>query len=266
MMNFYSRKMYRWVSVIVFTAFFLGFTMAATAQAADDLKISVGLGVGVAPEYEGADESEGVPLPFLDFTWDSGRYIRLFGNVLKANIISGDKWSLGPVLQYRRDRDDVDSDQVDRMDEIDATVEGGAFVGYQIGKWGISFKLVHDLSDEHDGMLATLRGSYNTSFKNDWSFGIGLSSTYADDDYMETYFSVTPENRGTSALPLYEAEGGIKDITLDLNARYNFNSNWGIMGIAAITKLTGDADDSPVVDDEGDDTQFMGGIMVIYRF
>ena len=38
------------------------------------------------------------------------------------------------------------------------------------------------------------------------------------------------------------------------------------MGILRYTRLVGDAEDSPVVDDEGDENQFFGGVLVKYSF
>ncbi len=38
------------------------------------------------------------------------------------------------------------------------------------------------------------------------------------------------------------------------------------MGLLSYKHLLGDAEDSPVVDDEGDANQFSGGILVFYKF
>jgi outer membrane protein len=38
------------------------------------------------------------------------------------------------------------------------------------------------------------------------------------------------------------------------------------MGLASYKRLLGDAEDSPVVNDEGDENQLMGGVLVTYTF
>jgi len=106
---------------------------------------NIGLGVGMAPDYEGSDDSEAAPVLFGRYNWDSGRYVALGGTQeagkalrLRANLISDEMWELGPVLQYRMERDDVDDNQVDRMKDIDAATELGAFVGFKSGPWSAS--------------------------------------------------------------------------------------------------------------------------------
>jgi outer membrane scaffolding protein for murein synthesis (MipA/OmpV family) len=41
---------------------------------------------------------------------------------------------------------------------------------------------------------------------------------------------------------------------------------WGIAAIANVNRLTGDAEDSPIVADHGSATQFTAGVFLSYRF
>ena len=233
---------------------------------AADLKTSLGLGIGMAPDYEGSEDYEAVPLPYASVTWDdSGRYVLLEGESLRANLLS-DNWQLGPMLQYRRGRDDVDNNKVDRMKDIDDAVEAGAFLAYKTGPWKFGIDAVADISDEHDGCLVTLRGAYTFDISEEFKLTTVASTTYADDDYMETYFQVDSKNVRDSGLDLYEADGGIKDVGLSLVADYDLNEKWSILGLVSYTQLLDDAKDSPVVDDEGDDSQMFLGVIGIYHF
>ncbi|MBW2539259.1 MAG: MipA/OmpV family protein [Deltaproteobacteria bacterium] len=50
---------------------------------------------------------------------------------LKANVITHDRWRVGPLVRYRSKRDDdVDNAKVAKMREVDGTVEVGAFAGF----------------------------------------------------------------------------------------------------------------------------------------
>ena len=261
------------MAVFLVSLIFVG--LPAVSSAAGDVKYSIGAGVGVVPDYEGSEDYTAVPVPHFSAQWTSGRYIKLDGNVLKANLLANDRWSLGPVLQYRGERDDdVDNNKVAKMDKIDAAVEAGAFLGYKLAlfhvapkydSWDIGAQLVTDASGEHDGMLATARTGY--TFKNDrMSTRIGASVTYADDDYMDTYFSVSASDANRSGLKKYKAESGVKDVGLDLTLRLKMNENWAVRGVFAYIALLEDAKDSPLVDDEGDSGQFKGSVVVIYNF
>lgn len=233
---------------------------------ASDVKTSIGLGMGMAPDYEGSEENEAVPLPYARVTWgDNGNYVLLNGNNVRANLWS-EKWQAGPILQYRKDRDSVDNSRVNRMKDIDSAVEVGAFIAYKSGPWRFGFDLVADISDEHDGSLSTLWGGYTYTYMENLKITTTLSITEASDNYMETYFQVDSKNVGTSGLPFYNASGGIKDVGLSVVADYSLNKSWSIMGICSYTRLVEDAEDSPVVDDEGSENQLFFGVMGIYHF
>ena len=234
---------------------------------------NIGLGVGMAPDYEGSDDSEAAPVLFGRYNWDSGRYVALGGTQeagkalrLRANLISDEMWELGPVLQYRMERDDVDDNQVDRMKDIDAATELGAFVGFKSGPWSASLTYATDVSDEHDGSVADLAGSYQLPINDQFSLIFGASVSYADSDYMDTYFGVNANNRGTSTLSSYSADGGLKDVGLSLTAKYHLNKSWGLQGGLTYYRMLNDAEDSPLVDDVGDRNQLNASMAVIYAF
>jgi outer membrane protein len=188
-------------------------------------------------------------------------------NRVKANVIGSKNWSLGPMVQYRGKRDDdVENDKVKEMREVDPAVEVGGFLGVTPGNWHLTVLLGQDVNDAHDGMVAVLEGGYTMPLEKGVKLGITAFTSYVDDDYMETYFSVDADNAGRSGLDEYEAEGGMKDYGVMLNLAYAPWTHWGITGILGWKQLIGDAADSPVVEDEGSDGQPFAGVMATYRF
>lgn len=243
---------------------FLALLLAASPVWA--LNGMVGLGAGMAPDYEGSEDSTGVPLFLFQHNYDSGRFVNLNGPKLKVNLIADKQVSLGPVLNYRFERDDVDNDQVDAMDKVDAAFEAGVFGGVNINNVLLGLELLADVSDEHDGYLAEASIGYRWKAMPELTVTPTVFLTYADDDYMDTYFGVNPGNKGNSGLPNYSADSGLKDVGLNLVAHYTPWQNWGIMGLLSYKTLLNDAKDSPLVDDVGDDKQFMFGLMATYRW
>ena len=47
---------------------------------------------------------------------------------------------------------------------------------------------------------------------------------------------------------------------------YRFAEAWSLTGIVAYSRLFSQAADSPIVDDEGDENQFLAGLLVNYSF
>ena len=94
----------------------------------------------------------------------------------------------------------------------------------------------------------------------------GEYTTWADEDYMEAYFEIDNRDSDRSGLRKFGADSGLKDVGLNLAASFKPWRHWGLMGLVSYKRLLNDAEDSPVVDDEGDENQFVGGILVIYNF
>jgi MipA family protein len=252
------------MAVVLASLVFVGVPAISSAA---DVDYSIGAGVGFVPDYEGSEDYAAAPVPFFSAQWKSGRYIKIDGAVLKINLLANDALSLGPVLQYRAERDDdVDNKRVSKMRKIDAAIEAGAFLGYKLDSWDFSIQVATDASGEHDGTLASARTGYTIKIDKGLSTRVGASVTYADDDYMDTYFSVDANNAVRSGLSKYKAESGIKDIGVDWMLRYNMTGNWDIRGTLAYIALLNDAKDSPLVEDEGESGQFMASVVVIYNF
>ena len=227
---------------------------------------SIGLGVGSVPDYEGSEDNQAVPLLMLKGKYDSGRSFSLQGTNLKVNVVPSKTYSFGPVLNYRMERDDVENDKVDAMKDIDAATELGVYGAVDINSWLLGVEFLADVSDEHDGMLTQVSAGYRWKAANNLSILPKVFTTYADDDYMDTYFGVNPGNKGSSGLPNYEADGGFKDVGLSLVVDYTPWEHWGVMGLLSYSALLDDAKDSPLVDEEGDDKQMSIGLMGTYRW
>ena len=234
----------------------------------------VGLGVAYGPDYEGGDDYEATPAPFGAYHWASGRYIDLGGTGGSENaarltfnaLTNKTAWEFGPVAQYRLKRDDVDNNKVDRMKEVDAATELGAFVGWQGDRLGLSTTLAADVSDEHGGYLWYIEGKYKIPVNDSFTLALGAHLTWADEDYTDTYFGVKGSDVARSGLSKYSADDGFKDTGLSLTGHYKFNDKWGIAANVAYTRMLGDAEDSPLVNDEGDKNQYGGVVAVTYSF
>lgn len=270
---------------LIAAAVLLGSTLTATsAMAYDDVSGVadtggtgfVGLGVAFKPDYEGSDDSEGTIAPFGRYNWASGRYVSLGGTGgsehaarLKLNVLTkdgGGNFELGPLLQFRMKRDDIDNNQVDNMRDVDSATEAGAFVGFKSGNWSADLAFATDVSDEHDGSLVYLNGGYKIPVNDKFDMKLGAHVTWADDDYMDTYFGVDVGNSIRSGLRVYRADGGIKDAGISVTGHYKINNTWGVAGNLGYTKMMNDAKDSPLVDRVGDDAQIAGVVAVTYRF
>jgi MipA family protein len=229
-------------------------------------KTSLGLGAGLAPDYEGSDDYTAIPMVYGRYSYGDGAYLQLQGTELKWNILT-DKVEFGPLLQYRMSRNDVESNRVEKMDKVDAALAAGAFLTGRIDNWSATVKFAADISGEDTGYTVTLGGNYLAKVSEKLRMTFGLSTTYASEDYMETYFQIDDGNRGNTTLKNYNANNGeFKDVGLHMTANYSFNSSWSLVGNLGYKRLVNDAKDSPIVDDAGSADQFFLGATAVYTF
>ena len=241
----------------------LDVTMAESAGIGTSI---FGLGVGYAPDYEGSNEYEAVPLVQARVNWRQGYFVSFLGNSLRANLIPSQNWHLGPLLRYRRERSDVKDDKVDKMRKVDAAMEVGLFGGYNWERWMTVLSVAKDVAAGHHGVIGELGLGYKIPLETLGQMTLFASTSYADSDYMRTYFDVDATDAARSGLNTYSADSGFKDVGAGVAWQYNFNRNWGMLALARYTRLLDEAKDSPVVDDEGDANQLFGGLVFNYRF
>lgn len=252
--------------------------LQAAAQAFIELETvptTLGVGVATVPDYHGSDDNTGVIAPFFRHTFSpSNRYIQLNATELTLNLLNSPGFRLGPVLNYHPGRDDdVDDDVVKRMRPIDDTVEAGIF-GEVVwmepknprNRLIAGVTLLQDVGGESDGLRARFNVRYWRQISQAVDLHLGAGLTYADSDYTNHYFSVTPQNVGTSGLPFFTASSGVNEYFFTLGALGYFSRNWlGFAGIR-VAELSGDAKDSPIVSQRGSSTQFIGGAGVAYMW
>jgi outer membrane protein len=267
--------------VLMAVAIFAGLGQRAQAQQAGGIVIDlpevrnyVSLGAGVIPDYMGSDDyTAGVAPAGLIKFGESDRYARLLVTELSVNVLDSRNWSLGPVLNYRFARDDVDDSAVKLMRDIDGTFEAGVFAGWTwIGeddprhRFTASVQFLHDAMDEHEGYIASISARYFQPVTLPLTLSIGMTATYGSSDYMQTYFGVDSDNAARSGLSEFNAGSGLRDVRIPVMAIYSLSPKWHIAGGLIYSKLLDDASDSPIVDDRGSSSQLFAGLGVAYAW
>jgi outer membrane protein len=254
------------VLVTLVVGMFVISLIASQSVKAQDTNLAVGLGIGVAPDYEGSEDYQAVPLPYVQVRWSNHMSLNWLGNKVKANLIPSPIWRGGVVGEYIAERDDVDNNRVDDLKDVDSSIMLGGFLGFEYQNWSADIEAMVDVADGNDGNLIRLNAGYRIPIDRTWNLSLGAFTTWADDDYMEAYFKISGADSSRSGLSRFNADSGFKDVGLNLAASFKPWRHWGLMGLISYKRLLNDAKDSPVVDDEGDENQLVGGILVTYSF
>ncbi len=232
----------------------------------------VGIGIGGAPDYLGSDDLMAGGFAFGRYTWGN-RYVSLQGNFASANVIDHPNWRFGPSATLRFGRDDVDDPVVDLLPDIDHSLDLGAFVSYEIvsardprNRWSFEADFAHDVTGEHSGFAVSAAARRWFPVGDFAALGLAVSSTYGSEDYMDTYFSVTPAGALASGLPAFSADAGFRDVRLTAVFIQPLSKQWVVGGGLMYMRLLEDAANTPITDARGSPNQFVFGLGVAHIF
>lgn len=243
----------------------LSCSLPAMVQAEDNERevknnwdVSLGLGIGVAPVYEGSKHYLPSPIPMVAISWRDTVSLGIDGLSLYHKT-GGFRYGVG--LTYDPGRKDDGKNifgissgdhRLEGMGDIKAAFGVKAFASYDVHPFQQIPLVVVDasvtklLGRSNDGVL--VQGGLAMPFQlgQSWRLTPKISTTWADDQYMKDYFGVTPEQAARSRFSTYTAKAGIKDASIGLNVTYSINKNWFITGDGRAKILLSDAASSPI--------------------
>ena len=234
-------------------------TPVAAPAAAPAFVFSLRGGVATAPEYFGSDEY--TVGPDFGFRFHALRLGGLeFGDPDPLATRRG--LSFRGSFRYVDEIDTSEYDELDGLDDVDATYELGGGVSYGGANYMVFADARYGIGG-HESWVAELGGDIIARPTEKLSITFGPRFLLGDDGYADTYFSVDDDEAGT--LDAYDADGGLITAGVELGARYQFNQDWGIESALTYDKFVNDAADSPIVE-AGSDEQWGLRIGITRRF
>jgi outer membrane scaffolding protein for murein synthesis (MipA/OmpV family) len=250
----------------------------------DRNSLVLGLGGGIAPEYEGADDYGFQPGGVIQGKVD-GFDFQVRGPNIYVDLLRDapeSRWNLiaGPVAQVRferNSRNDIADPRVAALGTRDTAVELGGFVG--IGRKGflippasLTFDLafVRDVAGAHDSFILTPGVALSSPLSQRSFARLGVTADYVGKGYGRTYFDVAALPN-PDALPAYATRGsGLKSIGTTFLLTHDLGGDnrkgWALFGLAGYKRLLGQYARSPIVRDGGSADQFLGIAGIAYAF
>jgi outer membrane protein len=249
----------------------------------DDINM-VGLGVASVPDYYGSTKNEGAVGPVLRYMFGGHRYVQLLGPEATLNLVDRKDWRAGPLIRVRGKRDDdVDDEVVKQMRKVSTATEIGGFVAYHmqldpnrpLHKVVFSADMATNTTGVYTGVTSNVKANYFYPFSQSWSGGrlvlgnIGFGMFFTSDSFSRRYFGVTGSD--VALFPglggaEYRAEGGLTSIKIPFSVSMQLDKQWMLTVGGRYERLLGDAKDSPLVDERGDENQWGVGIGLSYLF
>ena len=224
----------------------------------------VTVGLGMAPEYPGADGLRVIPFgafrvatPIADI---QSRGLQVGADVL-APWQRGARMEIGfgPQLGVRFGRRSDNSDRrVEALGSVDDALEAGMFAGIAVrdvaatgDKVALRLDWAHDVTGAYGGSLAGASLAYVFATPPYVGVILSVSTTYAGRAYQDRLYSVTAEQAAAAGLSAYDATAGVNQVSAGLNLRQALTRYWFVSAQATLGLLVGDAARSPVVEQTG---------------
>lgn len=251
--------------------------LAAPAQAAETAKapqgdvLTLGAGVAIGPRYSGSDQNRaGLGLAF-DYATSNGFFIGTKRGIGYGSQIGRMDYSI--ALGYRAGRKDSNqssfmgrtgSDYLRGMGEIKGSAIASLGLGYTATDWlRLGLRAEVPLSQRDNGSALHFGASSPFYASASDELTLGLTGSWGNSKYMQTYYGVTADQSAASGFRQYRAKSGIYAYTLELGWKHKFDANWSLMASAGAMQLAGDAGDSPIVKRK---TAPVGSVFVTYSY
>ena len=243
--------------------------------------VTIGAGAAMIPDYEGSDDYRLIPAAAV-----RGRVggISFFtrGTFLYVDVIArGDsniQFDAGPIVGFRLNRTGkIKDDAVDALPELDKAIEVGGFAGMTIhgltnpyDALSLRVDVVKDVADAHGSTIVSPTIDFGTPLSRTFYVGASLSADWVGGDYADYYFSIDTDDALASGLAPFDADGGFKGWKAGLLANRSLTGDLtgglSLFGTASYGRLSGDFKRSPIVDDRGSASQWLGALGLAYTF
>lgn len=238
--------------------------LSLPGYAADTVSANVGVGIGVAPAYEGSAHYVAQPVYDLNGHYDSQDW-----GEFSLGLTQGARWQLplsSPVglavlMDYDRGRDERigtlggHNTQLRGMGDLGGALEAGLELSYQLTPFKVYVKGLQATRERHyGGESLGYTAHVDMGVSGDYPITDQLTltgnmyTTWANGGYQRGYFGVTPLQASRSGFTAYHLGAGVKSMSLEAALNYQWTPSVAFQTGVEVSRLMGDAADSPLVE------------------
>lgn len=165
-----------------------------------------------------------------------------------ASLVERRNLRVNLALRFDNGRSESNSDDLAGMGDISSTVRARLLVRWMPDDlWTLAASSSVDLLGKHGGYWVDVGVNRQWRLTPSTKFGLGAVLTYAGDQYLQTWYGVTPEQSARTGYPVYTPAEGPRDVAVNATLRTEFNHQWAGFVSAGASRLLGGTLDSPLV-------------------
>ena len=243
--------------------------------------LTIAGGVGITADYEGSDDYRLIPAAAV-----RGRYHGIAfttrGAYLYVDVIprgsSKVDVEFGPAIGARfNKRRHIDDDVVELLPKTKTAIEAGGFAGIGISgltnpydRLGFRVDVLHDIGNAHESTVISPNVEFSTPVSRSTYIGLNAGMEFVSNKYADYYYSITPAASLASGLPVFDADGGIKNWKVGVLVNQSLSGDllhgFSIFGTGQYSHLQGDFKRSPIVSDRGSASQWLAAAGLAYTW
>jgi outer membrane protein len=241
-------------------------------------KLAIGTGFLSTPAFKGSKDYQVSLVPYLRVNY-SDLFFASMNEGIGFNVIKNDKLIAGPIARYRFGRKEKDGTSpfhiagskttaLQGLGDIDGAIEPGVFANYKFNPFDIEIEVRKGFGG-HEGFIGDLSLNYSTMLFIKGCrtiLNLGPRTTIVSSDYNQTYYSINPTQSMQSGLRVYDAQGGVLSYGIGASSIVAISKKLSMVLFAGYDRISGEAGNSPLVQQKGSQDQFGAGLFLAYQF
>jgi outer membrane scaffolding protein for murein synthesis (MipA/OmpV family) len=219
----------------------------------------IGLNVVAMPTYEGSPNTRTMAGPDLTLSYRSHDWgtVEFGQRGLFWNAVEAGRFRFALVAQFDPGRKDRDTSTLNPtpgdkrlagMGKVQSSTEAGVGVGYG----PVMLVARQSLSERGPkGAQVDMTVEMPWSLSDRLNVRFALGATWANRDYMQTYFGVTPAQAQATSFSVYTPKSGLRKVEVSVGGEYALAPKWKLQANLAISRLGNVAAKSPLVGRQG---------------
>ena len=203
------------------------------------------------PTFHGSDRYRVTPIPLVIIRWRDTVSLGVEGLSLYWHH---NNLRIGGGVNYEGGRLDHEANgilssgdnRLKGLGNVDASVGLRGFVSYQFGPVYLDTSAIKYVGSQNKGILVNVGASARLAATKRLIFRPHIGATWADDNYMQTFFGISPLQASRSIFPQFNAGPGLEDVNGGLTIAYLLNKHWFWGADATATQYLGHAARSPI--------------------
>lgn len=243
--------------------------------------VTVGVGAAIVPDYEGSDDYRWIPAAAIrgkvgGFSFTTrGTYFYFDAVPHRGSKV---EFNVGPVIGARLNRTGHIDDQLVRLlPHRKAAIEAGGFAGVSFhgvtnpyDTLAVRIDVLHDFANAHKSTTFSPNVEFSTPLSRTTYASLSLGAEFVGNRFADYYYSITPADSLRSGLPVFNADGGMKNwkagLLLNQAVTGDLLHGFSIFGTGQYSRLLGDFRRSPIVSDRGSASQWLAAAGVAYTW